>query len=161
MHPLFSCCRHELVLTPVTYIEVTSISHPDLTEESVISPLKSNCLKDCSLSTVSPCLFFHRKHFVEDRPMQFQCRVGCFLVIFGPCIGYTDVLCLNLPGFFHNGLMLFRCFLWSQAQFYLLLYSFHASTFKFSIWCLHLCFRWQLFLSWFWINRLIMVKYQM
>jgi hypothetical protein len=70
------------VLTPVTYIEVTSISHPDLTEESVISPLKSNCLKDCSLSTVSPCLFFHRKHFIEDRPMQFQCRVGCFLVIF-------------------------------------------------------------------------------
>jgi len=71
--------RHELVLTPVTYIEVTSISHPDLTEESVISPLKSNCLKDCSLSTVSPCLFFHRKHFVEDRPMQFQCRVATVL----------------------------------------------------------------------------------
>ncbi|PUZ70554.1 hypothetical protein GQ55_2G241100 [Panicum hallii var. hallii] len=71
--------QHELVLTPVTYIEVTSISHPDLTEESVISPLKSNCLKDCSLSTVSPCLFFHRKHFIEDRPMQFQCRVATVL----------------------------------------------------------------------------------
>ncbi|CAN6210577.1 unnamed protein product [Urochloa humidicola] len=71
--------QHELLLTPVTYIEVTSISHPDLTEESVISPLKSNCLKDCSLSTVSMCLFLHRKHFREDRHMQFHCRVATVL----------------------------------------------------------------------------------
>ncbi|CAN6174161.1 unnamed protein product [Urochloa humidicola] len=71
--------QHELLLTPVTYIEVTTISHHDLTEESVISPLKSNCLNDCSLSTVSLGLFFHRKHFREDRHMQFHCRVATVL----------------------------------------------------------------------------------
>ncbi|CAL5088555.1 unnamed protein product [Urochloa decumbens] len=71
--------QHELLLTPVTYIEVTSISHPDVSEESVISPLKSNCLKDCSFSTVSLCLFFHQKYFREDRYMQFHCRVATVL----------------------------------------------------------------------------------
>ncbi|TKW32942.1 hypothetical protein SEVIR_2G199600v4 [Setaria viridis] len=71
--------QHELLLTPVTYIEVTSISHTDLTEESVISPLKSYRIKDCLLSTVSRCFFFRRKHFAENKHMQFDCRVATVL----------------------------------------------------------------------------------
>ncbi|KAJ1289501.1 hypothetical protein BS78_02G169100 [Paspalum vaginatum] len=73
--------QHELLLTPVTYIEVTSISYADPTEESVVSPPKSNCLKDGSLSKVSPCMFFHQKHFTDNSPVQFHCRVATVLML--------------------------------------------------------------------------------
>jgi hypothetical protein len=119
LYSLFSGSRHGLWLTSETYIEVSSISHANFTEQSVISSPKSNWLKDGSLSTASPCLFFHQKYFTDSRPMQFHCRVGCFLlkvhstcyiwIIQGP-VGQT-----------------LRRILWLLAQFYLLLYSFWIS----------------------------------
>lgn len=68
------------MLTPVTYIKVTSISHADLNEESIISPPMSR-LKDGSLSTVLPCWLLPQKHFTDSRPMQFHCRVVTILTL--------------------------------------------------------------------------------
>ncbi|CAD6219506.1 unnamed protein product [Miscanthus lutarioriparius] len=73
--------QHRLLLTSETYIEVSSISHANFTEQSVISSPKSNWLKDGSLSTASLCLFFHQKYFTDSRPMQFHCRVATVLVL--------------------------------------------------------------------------------
>ncbi|ONM54702.1 conserved telomere maintenance component 1 [Zea mays] len=72
---------HGLFLTSETYIEVSSISHANLTEQSVISSPKSNLSKDGSFCTASPCLFFHQKYFTDSRPMQFHCRVATILVL--------------------------------------------------------------------------------
>jgi hypothetical protein len=85
LDPIFYASRrHELQLTSVTYIEVASISLADLKQESVISLFSSKCLKHGSLSTILPCLLFHRKHFTANKCMQFHSRVGCFLLIFDP-----------------------------------------------------------------------------
>ncbi|NP_001348322.1 uncharacterized protein LOC100304248 [Zea mays] len=73
--------QHGLFLTSETYIEVSSISHANLTEQSVISSPKSNLSKDGSFCTASPCLFFHQKYFTDSRPMQFHCRVATILVL--------------------------------------------------------------------------------
>ncbi|KAL6846650.1 hypothetical protein ACP4OV_024098 [Aristida adscensionis] len=80
-HRILLTKRHELLLTPVTYIEVTSISRADPIEESVSSQDKSNYLKDGSMSTSSPCLFVEQKHFTDSRSMQFNCRVATVLML--------------------------------------------------------------------------------
>uniref|UniRef100_A0A0D9XD61 CST complex subunit CTC1 n=1 Tax=Leersia perrieri TaxID=77586 RepID=A0A0D9XD61_9ORYZ len=68
--------KHELFLTPQTYIEMSSISLAALNEECVVTPLISDCLKDGSLTRVPSCLLFSsQKHFAESRAIQFQCRV--------------------------------------------------------------------------------------
>ncbi|CAM0951196.1 unnamed protein product [Alopecurus aequalis] len=75
--------QHELLMTPVTYIEVTSISHTELNRERATSPLMPGGLKDSSPSKVSPCPLLHQKQFKDSRPMQFQCRVvAIHLVVF-------------------------------------------------------------------------------
>ncbi|KAM0911145.1 hypothetical protein ACQ4PT_013695 [Festuca glaucescens] len=79
--------RHELLLTPVTYIEVTSISHTELNRERATSPLMPGGLKDSSPSTVLPCPILHEKHFKDSRPMQFQCRVVTIhLLVLDSCL---------------------------------------------------------------------------
>jgi hypothetical protein len=117
LYSLFSGCRHGLLLTSETYIEVSSISHANFTEQSVILSPKSNWLKDDSISTASPCLFFHQKYFTDSRPMQFHCRVGCFLLK----VHSTCYRCTTFESF---RVLLVWCILWLLAQFYLLLYSF-------------------------------------
>lgn len=73
----------EVLLTPVTYIEVTSIGHIEVNRERATSQLMSDGLKDGSLSTASLCLLSHQKHFKDSTPMQFHCRVSTvhFLVL--------------------------------------------------------------------------------
>ncbi|KQJ90078.1 hypothetical protein BRADI_4g29310v3 [Brachypodium distachyon] len=66
--------QHELLLTQVTYIEVTSINHTDLNREHA-TPLMPDGLKDGSLTTISPCVILHQKHFTDSGPIQFQCRM--------------------------------------------------------------------------------------
>lgn len=117
LYSLFPGCRHGLLLTSETYIEVSSISHANFTEQSVISSPKPNSLKDGLLSTASPCLFFHQQYFTDSRPMQFHCRVGCFLIK----VHSTCYRCTTFESF---RVLLLRCILWLLAQFYLLLYSF-------------------------------------
>ncbi|XP_051187387.1 CST complex subunit CTC1 isoform X2 [Lolium perenne] len=79
--------RHELLLTPVTYIQVTSISHTELNRERATSPLMPGGLKDSSLSTVLPCPILREKHFKDSRPMQFQCRVVTIhLLVLDSCL---------------------------------------------------------------------------
>uniref|UniRef100_A0ACD5YIF9 Uncharacterized protein n=1 Tax=Avena sativa TaxID=4498 RepID=A0ACD5YIF9_AVESA len=65
--------QHELLLTPVTYIEVISISHAELNRDHATSSLMSGGLKDSSPSTVLQHLSLHQKDFKGSRPM--QCRV--------------------------------------------------------------------------------------
>lgn len=72
---LFSGYSREALLTPVTYIEVTSISHIEVSRERATSPLMPGGLRDGSLSTVSLCLLSHQKHFKDCTPMRFHCRV--------------------------------------------------------------------------------------
>ncbi|KAF7058624.1 hypothetical protein CFC21_065639, partial [Triticum aestivum] len=67
--------HREVLLTPVTYIEVTSIGHIEVNRERATSPLMPGGLKDDSLSTVSLCLLSHHKHFKDCTPMRFHCRV--------------------------------------------------------------------------------------
>ncbi|KAM0827721.1 hypothetical protein ACQ4PT_067995 [Festuca glaucescens] len=79
--------RQELLLTTVTYIEVTSISHTELNRECATSPLMPGGLKDSSPSTVLPCPILHEKHFKDSRPMQFQCRVVTIhLLVLDSCL---------------------------------------------------------------------------
>uniref|UniRef100_A0A0D3H669 CST complex subunit CTC1 n=1 Tax=Oryza barthii TaxID=65489 RepID=A0A0D3H669_9ORYZ len=75
-HRVLLTHKHELFVTPLTYIEVSSISLADLNEECVVAPPISDCFKDGSLGRVSSCLLFlSHKHLAENRAIQFQCRV--------------------------------------------------------------------------------------
>uniref|UniRef100_A0A0E0M0L7 CST complex subunit CTC1 n=1 Tax=Oryza punctata TaxID=4537 RepID=A0A0E0M0L7_ORYPU len=75
-HRVLLTHKHELFFTPLTYIEVSSISLAGLNEECVVTPPISDCFKDCSLDRVSSCLLFlSQKHLAENSAIQFQCRV--------------------------------------------------------------------------------------